>query len=204
LHDSSDLPGFGFISEVDNLLERDGTRSTDEIELSRETSHVIKVIHTTPRWRETMKALSVKHPLVKRLMRMLVPEQRVANRHGMPPVVAYLGMTRASKEYKIGDISVAGFYMVTEERWVQGSAFPVTLERTDEGAHGQMLTVFSTVVRNGVDGVGFTFMKPAEEDKRAAEARNSSAARLELIKLVRFLNGLPLSEPSSDAFERAW
>jgi hypothetical protein len=150
-----------------------------------------------------VKALSIKHPLVKRLMRWLVPEQRVANRHGMPPVVAYLGMTRSSKEYKVGDISVAGFYMVTDERWVPGSGFPVTLERTDEGAHRQTLTVFSTVVRNGVDGVGFTFLKPAEEDERAAEVRNSSAARLDLTKLARFLNGLPLSEPSSDAWERA-
>jgi hypothetical protein len=148
-----------------------------------------------------MKALSIKHPLVKQLMRWLVPEQRVANRHGMPPVVAYLGMTRSSRDYKVGDISVAGFYMVTDERWVAGSGFPVTLERTDEGAQGQTLTVYSTVIRNGIDGVGFTFLKPAEEDKYAAEARTS--ARLDLTKLARFLNGLPLSEPSSDAWERA-
>jgi hypothetical protein len=147
-----------------------------------------------------MKALSIKHPMVKRLMRFLVPEQRVANRHGMPPVVAYLGPSRSSKEYKVGDISVAGFYMVTDERWVPGSGFPVTLQRTDEGASGHTLTVYSTVVRNGMDGVGFTFIKPSEEDKNAAEARSS--ARLDLTKLARFLNGLPLSEPTSEAWER--
>lgn len=148
-----------------------------------------------------MKELNVKHPFVKRLMRWIVPEQRVANRHGMPPVVAYLGMNRSSKKYRIGDISVAGFYMVTEERWIPGSGFPVTLERTDEDAHGSIFTVYSTVARTGLDGMGFTFLPPAKEDRQAAEAR--SMARLDFTKLAQFLKGLPLSKPSAESFERA-
>ena len=160
----------------------------------------IKVIHSSnPTLEKSMTAPRQKDPLMKRLMRWLVPDQRVANRHTMPPVVAYLGTLRSSKLYKIGDISVAGFYMVTEERWITGTGFPVTLERVDEYAQGQTLTVFSTVARIGVDGVGFSFLQPAEEN--AGESQEPS--RMDLTKLAQFLKGLPLTEPGSDNLERA-
>lgn len=137
-----------------------------------------------------------KAPLMKRLVRWIVPDKRVANRRKLPPVIGYLGQYRSSKEYKIGDISVAGFYMVTEERWVPGSAFPVTLERTD-ATDRQTFTAYSTVVRTGVDGVAFTFLPPQNEEKRAAQAR-ALAPRLDLAKLAHFLKGLPLSEPNPE------
>lgn len=180
-----------------DVLSKDGT------EASQETPHLaeIKVIHssTTP-LEKNMTAPRAKDPLMKRLMRWIVPDQRVANRHGMPPVVAYLGLVRSSKIYRIGDISIAGFYMVTEERWIPGTGFPVTLERTDDGAQGQTLTVYSTVVRTGADGVGFTFLQPAEEEPHSTEARG---ARIDLTKLAQFLKGLPMSEPGSEPFEQA-
>jgi hypothetical protein len=138
-------------------------------------------------------------PLMKRLFRWLVPDQRVANRHSMPPLLAYLGMARSSKEYKVGDISVAGFYMITEERWIPGTGFPVTLERTDPQGEGQTLTLYSSVVRIGEDGVGFTFVQPAVEGEAEGESR--TGLRLDLTKLAQFLKGLPLGEP--EALERA-
>jgi hypothetical protein len=162
----------------------------------------IKVIHSSnPTLEKNMSAARTKEPLMKRLMRWIVPDQRVANRHLMPPLTAYLGLVQSSKEYKVGDVSVAGFYMITEERWILGTGFPVTLERTDESAKGQTLTVFSTVVRTGVDGVGFTFLHPSDEEKHDGEAYGTT--RMDLTKLAQFLKGLPLSEPGSDAWERA-
>lgn len=142
-----------------------------------------------------------KEPLMKRLMRWIVPDQRVANRHALPPVVAYLGHLRTSKVYRIANISIAGFYMATDERWIPGSGFPVTLERTDDGARGEMLTVHSTVVRIGEDGVGFTFLQPAEGEQHANDAHGST--RIDLTKLAQFLKGLPLSEPSAESLEQA-
>jgi len=160
----------------------------------------IKVIHSSnPTLENSMTASRQKEPLMKRLMRWLVPDQRVANRHSMPPVVAYLGTLRSSKLYKIGDISVAGFYMLTEERWITGTGFPVTLERTDESAQGQTLTVFSTVVRIAADGVGFSFLQPSEE----SSGESQEPSRMDLTKLAQFLKGLPLTEPGSDNLERA-
>jgi hypothetical protein len=138
---------------------------------------------------------------MRRLMRWLVPDQRVANRHTMPPVVAYLGTLRSSKLYKIGDISVTGFYMVTNERWISGTGFPVTLERTDDAAQGQTLTVFSTVVRLGADGVAFTFLPSATEGENSGETQGAS--RIDLSKLAQFLKGLPLSDHTSETVEYA-
>ncbi|WP_162601423.1 hypothetical protein [Occallatibacter savannae] len=137
---------------------------------------------------------------MKRLIRWICPDQRVANRHTMPPLIAWLGMVRSSKEYKIGDVSVAGFYMITEERWVPGTSFPVTLERTDDGGIGRSLTVQASVVRAGDDGVGFTFLQDAAEQE--AEGPTGSNSRVDLTKLAQFLKGLPLAADSSQ-FERA-
>ena len=140
-------------------------------------------------------------PLMKRLFRWLVPDQRVANRHSMPPLLAFLGHVRSSKEYKVGDISIAGFYMITEERWIVGTGFPVTLQRTDQAGMGQTLTLYSTVARIGEDGVGFTFVQPASEEEADGESRSSM--RLDLTKLAQFLKGLPMASETDEQLKRA-
>jgi hypothetical protein len=145
-----------------------------------------------------MTASRSKEPLMKRIMRWLVPDQRVANRHTMPPLTAYLGMVRTSKEFKVADVSVAGFYMLTDERWITGTGFPVTLERTDEGWQGRTLTVYATVVRAGEDGVGFSFLNAKDEEQKNSE---NGATRVDLTQLAQFLKGLPLSDV--DSLERA-
>lgn len=138
---------------------------------------------------------------MKRLIRWICPDQRVANRHAMPPLTAWLGMVRTSKEYKVGDVSVAGFYMITEDRWIPGTSFPVTLERTDDAGMGRSLTVHSTVIRCGEDGVGFSFLQNAAEEN--ADRSASPSTLVDLTKLAQFLKGLPLTESTSDQLERA-
>ena len=142
-----------------------------------------------------------KEPLMKRLIRWICPDQRVANRHTMPPLTAWLGMVRSSKEYKVGDVSVAGFYMITEERWIPGTSFPVTLERTDESGMGRSLTVHASVVRTGEDGVGFTFLQNAAEE--SADGPTGANTKVDLTKLAQFLKGIQLSNPDADQLERA-
>lgn len=140
-----------------------------------------------------------KEPLVKRLIRWICPDQRVANRHTMPPLTAWLGMVRTSKEYKVADVSVAGFYMITEERWNPGTSFPVTLERTDEAGGGRSLTVQATVVRATDDGVAFSFLQNAAEESLDGTA--GAKSRVDLTKLAQFLKGLPLA--AAEQFEHA-
>src|SRR5579863_2486244 len=174
-----------------DLLTRDGTKQTTETLPMFESKAIAS---STPRMEKDMTTAGAKEPLMKRLMRWIVPDQRVANRHAAPPLVAYLGLVRTSKVYKVNDISIAGFYMVTEERWIHGTGFPVTLERTT-GTPGETLTLYCTVVRTGADGVGFSFLQPQEE-KDSTQGRGP--ARLDLTKLAQFLNGIPLSEPTAE------
>jgi hypothetical protein len=178
-----------------------------EISSAREKSHTepqlaeIKVMNfSTPQSERTMTSTRAKDPLMTRLMRWICPDQRVANRHSMPPVIAYLGLVHNSKEYRIGDISVAGFYMLTEERWIPGTGLPITLERTDEAGMGQTLTMHPTVVRVGEDGVAFTFITPSDQDGDNGDTQ--AKARLDLTKLAQFLKGLPLSDSSTETLER--
>ena len=89
--------------------------------------------------------------------------------------------------------------MITEERWIPGTGFPVTLVRTDDAASGQTLTVFSTAVRNGEDGVGFTFLPSADNEQHDGYAYGTT--RMDLTKLAQFLKGLPLSRAERRALE---
>src|SRR5215831_10329264 len=140
-----------------------------------------------------------KDPLIKRLLRWIFPDRRVANRLSMPPLIAYPGLVRSSNEYSVGDISVAGVYMITDDRWTIGTGFPITLERTDEAGVGQKLTMHSTVVRSGEDGVAFTFVPPATGE--GSENEKGAGIRSDLTKLAQFLKAIRLAEPG-DAVER--
>lgn len=140
-------------------------------------------------------------PYVTRLLRWICPEKRVANRYCDPPLIAYLGTVRGSSEFKIGDFSVGGFYMITGERWLPGTSFPVTLERIDPDGLGRKLTVTATVVRTGHDGVGFSFVPPQVED--GDSSRNHGTAVLDFTGLAAFLNGLTLAKAEDGILERA-
>jgi hypothetical protein len=181
-----------------NVETENGNQSTQTHPKTAE----IRVIHSAnPPSERTMTSAPAKEPLMKRLIRWICPDQRVANRHTMPPLTAWLGMIRSSKEYKVADVSVAGFYMLTEERWIPGTSFPVTLERTDEGGAGRSLTVQASVVRTGDDGVAFTFLQDATKD--AGEGPTGANNSVDLTKLAQFLKGLPLDVNGSDPLERA-
>jgi hypothetical protein len=103
--------------------------------------------------------------LFKRLLRKIFPDQRKQERISVPPLVGYLGTVRASEPYGVGDISMSGFCLVTDERWTPGTEMPITLQRTnvlgdfEDGA----FTVQATVVRSSDDGVAFSVLLSEEE-----------------------------------------
>lgn len=171
--------------------------------LDRSTHSVAEITvikQPTPPSEKVMPRSRASEPLMKRLIRWICPDQRVANRHTLPPLTAYLGAVRTSRnQYTVGDVSVAGFYMITEERWIPGTSFPLTLERTDEAGLGRTLTIKATVVREGEDGVGFSFLQSPEETANEDE----SSTRVDLTKVAQFLKGLPLVQPTAEELERA-
>jgi hypothetical protein len=89
-------------------------------------------------------------------------EQRRAVRLPMPGLVAYFFTGGSPRPHPIKDISVTGFYMHTEERWLPGTIVRVTLQMVGPSSEGgrDSITVHSRVVRWGPDGGGFEFVLP--------------------------------------------
>ena len=134
-----------------------------------------------------------KDPLITRFLRWIYPEQRNASRHFLPPLVALLGTEGSSHEYEIGDISVAGFYMLTSERWLPGTQIPVTLRRLDgDGEAENTIALQAIVIRSGPDGVGFAFVLTEAGDSNHGDSPVEASAGEKALE--RFLKGLILPE----------
>ncbi|MGO9438340.1 MAG: hypothetical protein ACLPH3_09925 [Terracidiphilus sp.] len=89
-------------------------------------------------------------------------EERRAVRLPLPGLVAYFFTGGSPRPHPIKDISVTGFYMQTDERWMPGTIIRVTLQMVGGSGEGarETITVHSRVVRWGPDGGGFEFVLP--------------------------------------------
>jgi hypothetical protein len=111
-----------------------------------------------------------KESLKARILRWLTPgrlDRRKVGRHPLPGLVAYHKANGVSRAYHIGNISGAGLFLLTEQRPLPGTALSITLQRTDtsEENGGHSVTVQTSVLRWGPDGVGLELMPP-EDAKR--------------------------------------
>ncbi len=90
----------------------------------------------------------------------LSSDRRRAPRQPLPGVVAYYWTGSTPRAYQIADISVSGFYVLTEERWFPGTMVLMTLQRTDSSGKNldDSIAVQSRVVRWGSDGLGLAFV----------------------------------------------
>jgi hypothetical protein len=136
--------------------------------------------------------------LFKRILGRLFPDQRKQQRHPIPPLVGYLGTAHSSKPYELGDISLTGFCLLTDERWIPGTEMPITLKRTNLPPENDLdcFTVQATVVRCGKDGIGFSIVL-CEEDSAAMygnELRVRWVTRTEMEHFLRRLKGQPASQ----------
>jgi hypothetical protein len=129
--------------------------------------------------------------LLKRMLRLIFPDQRKHERHLVPPLVGYLGAVRAaSRPYALADISLSGFCMLTDERWTPGTEMPVTLQQVKlPGNNPECFTVQATVARCGSDGVGFS-MVLCEEDSGAAHGNPLQARWISRPEIQQLLNRL--------------
>jgi hypothetical protein len=134
----------------------------------------------------------------------MYPEKRKTIRHSFPPVISFLGTDRLTTPYRVADISVAGFYMLTPEHWLPNTEFPVTLKRIDTEAqqYTEAITLLTKVVRCGPDGIGFSFVLSIGNGD-SEEANSQPGLWAGRKDLERFLEGLKLSEPEATDLERA-
>lgn len=136
--------------------------------------------------------------LWKRTLRLIFPDQRKQERLPMPPLVGYLGTGRASKSYDLGDISLTGFCLLTDERWIPGTEMPITLQRKNLPAQDDKdsFTVQATVVRSDGDGVGFSIVL-SEEESKAVHGNPLRVKWMTKAAMAQFLEQLK-AQPASE------
>jgi hypothetical protein len=129
--------------------------------------------------------------LFKRILRRVFPDRRKQERLPVPPLVGYLGTASSSKRYDLGDISLTGFCLLTDERWIPGTEMPITLQRTNLPSENDndSFTVQATVVRCDKDGVGFSIVL-CEEDSLAAYGNPLRVKWVSRAQMEQFLQRL--------------
>ncbi len=106
------------------------------------------------------------------LNRISSKDRRHAERMFAPQLVAYYWTGAAPQEHSIRDISPAGLYLLTEDRWYPGTLLMMTLQMKDtrESETKKSLSVQAKVVRCGEDGAGVEFLLPDIGDPRRGQS----------------------------------
>lgn len=137
---------------------------------------------------------SAKQPasLGARFRRWLNPEtpvnsdRRRAYRRYVPGMVAHYYTGGAPKPHDVADISMSGFYLLTEDRWMPDTMIEMTLQKPcAKGERKQSIHVLSRIVRRGSDGVAAEFVMPETLDPQSQDVQPSQTT--DRFSLARFL-----------------
>jgi len=87
-------------------------------------------------------------------------DRRRAERQALPGLIAYFFTGGAPEPQRISNISVTGFYLETEDRWMPGTVVRMTLQKLGSSGEGptDTISINSRIVRWGPDGEGFEFI----------------------------------------------
>ncbi len=128
------------------------------------SSEVISILPEAPETvslpRESIEAWKKEAPK-NWFMRLLLgepPDPRNAARNELPGLIAFFFTGGAPKGQPVRDISRSGLYVVTSERWYQGTVVRMTLTDRHKPTAERSITVNTKVVRMGSDGVGLEFI----------------------------------------------
>ena len=84
-------------------------------------------------------------------------------------MVAHYYTGGAPKPHEVADISMTGFYLLTDDRWMPETMIQMTLQKPcAKGERKQSITVLSKIVRRGSDGVAAQFVMPESLNTVAA------------------------------------
>ena len=104
-------------------------------------------------------------------------ERRKHRRLHPAPLAAFYWEPAAARSHPVKDISRAGMYLLTEDRWYTNTLVTMTLARTDAaaGALKRSVRVITRVIRSGEDGVAVAFVWPrkSEQAESGVDARPS-------------------------------
>jgi Flp pilus assembly protein TadG len=105
------------------------------------------------------------------LREWLFPRQdrREAVRHTTPGLTAFYWDGDASQGHQVRDISTAGLYLPTQDRWYPGTIVRFVLQKNcddKQPAPIDSLVVSAKAVRHDIEGVGFHFVGVKPADRR--------------------------------------
>jgi hypothetical protein len=130
--------------------------------------------------------------LAERFKRWLNPaaptnsDRRRAHRRYVPGMVAHYYTGGAPKPHDIADISMTGFYFLTEDRWMPDTMIRMTLQKPcAKGERKQSITVMSKIVRSASDGVAAQFVMAESLDPESRDVQPSQTT--DRFALARFI-----------------
>ncbi|MGA7341490.1 MAG: PilZ domain-containing protein [Terracidiphilus sp.] len=94
---------------------------------------------------------------LQRLLSPDPPEPRKAARHALPGLAAFFFTGGAPQPHEVRDISSTGMYVFTSERWYPGTMVRMTLTDRSVPNDERSITLNTSVIRAGNDGVGLKF-----------------------------------------------
>lgn len=112
------------------------------------------------------------------LRSILSQDRRDAQRHPSPRLLAYYWDETKATVHSLRDISLSGFFLLTEDRWYPGTVVLIQLQRTDDSRYAgsaRSIAVQSKVIRFGADGVGFRVVAPEAAGSRIANVADVAA-----------------------------
>ena len=133
---------------------------------------------------------NVRNTLRSKLKQWLNPggapsDRRRSERRYVPGMVAHYFTGGAPRPHQVADISLTGFYLLTEDRWMTGTMIQMTVQKPSRDGGKKSITVLSRVVRRGSDGVGAEFVMPESIDAHNQDIQRSQAT--DRAALARFL-----------------
>jgi len=128
--------------------------------------------------------------LMKWISRVTFRDERTVERKDRLPLVAHYWDGGPPMGHTVRDISRRGMYLLTEQRWYPGTLVMVSLQREDvsEDDPDRCLMVKAKVVRQGFDGVGFTFVTPDDPERISRENLQDGADKKTIDKFLRRFN----------------
>ncbi len=104
--------------------------------------------------------------LITLLKNWLSSDRRHARRQPLPGLVAYYWTGSTPRAYQIADISHAGLFLLTEDRWYPGTLVLMTLQRIDSLGRNldDAISIQAKVMRWDNEGLGIAFILPKSND----------------------------------------
>jgi PilZ domain len=129
-------------------------------------------------------------PLKSWFERLFSDDRRRDKRWTSLPLVAHYWDGGAPAPRRVRDISAAGMFLLTEQRWYPNTLVTMTLTRSDkdESDPDRAITVTGRVVRSEADGVGLAFELPGS--RNTSSLSSIFPAEADRKTLIEFLASL--------------